>query len=912
MASNTKARSSFKLGPIPALLAVALVTPGYALAQQATDQPAAVEKITVTGSNLKRTDTETASPVQVLTREDIQRSGYTSTSDLLHSLTANGEGNLNQAFSGAFAAGASGIALRGLTVDATLVLIDGHRMAAYPISDDGQRSFVDVSNIPLAVVERIEILKDGASAIYGSDAIAGVVNIILRKEYTGAEVSGEFGISGHGDAIGEHVSGTYGISNAAGDQNTYINIEYRHQESLYQTDRPGLLTNFDFYHQYGASAPVAPGIIQPGSPFNITNTQNGQVIPLAAAIAGTGTPTNVTPCTSAPYPAIGGGPPLGGCTFNAAQYYQIQPDTHNINLLARHSMDLGNGWSASLTGSLFNSWSEQINAPQNTQTLWPITSSGGVINTSDPTAQPIVLPVGNVNNPLGVPAWLGYNFSNLVPHTVTNTSMFRLVGDISGTVSGWDVNASIGYIRGVSDQDYTGYVRYSGLQEVIARNLFFVVKESPGVEAILAPPSADVATSNLEYVEASASHEIVPLAGGPLELGIGTSVRHEGQYDPGQPGTIVGDVMGYGTTFIEGSDLVDSIYVELDAPVLKSVDLDFAVRYDHYPFTGDSTTPKFGATWAPFDSLKLRTTYAGGFRAPGPGERGNSGVSFFTTGPNDPLRCPTTHLPGDCGNGLIAGLVAGNPDLKPESSESWTVGFIWQPLQSSSLSVDWFKIRRSDEIIGGAGNPTYVRGPVQAAFPGLPGPIVSLIAPYANLNLDNITGFDLDWKNKFKIWDYGNLIVDGTWTHIIRQLVCVDQNCADVAGTHGPTGISGNTGTPKDRGVLTIAFLHGPWEIGTVFNYVSGVNNSDPTVGAPFCGTLNSWYQCNIAGFTDVDLEARYDLTKQLTLTAHIFNLTDKQPPFDPQTYGGHNYNPAFAQAGAIGRFFQVGASYKF
>src|SRR5882757_2466523 len=220
------ARVGFALG-----FASAVLLGWFGTAQAQEQQVAqAVERVVITGSAIPRTEAETPAPVQVITREEIQRVGATSVNDVLKALTANGSGNLQQAFSGAFAGGAAGVALRGMTVDATLVLIDGKRMAPYPISDDGQRSFVDVSNLPLAIIERIEILKDSGSALYGSDAIAGVVNIITRKTYTGTQVEADFGDSTHNDGITYHVAATHGWGDLSADgHNTDINLEYRHQ-----------------------------------------------------------------------------------------------------------------------------------------------------------------------------------------------------------------------------------------------------------------------------------------------------------------------------------------------------------------------------------------------------------------------------------------------------------------------------------------------------------------------------------------------------------------------------------------------------------------------------------------------------------------------------------------------------------
>src|SRR3979490_1777731 len=159
----------------------------------------AVPEVVLTGSRILRTDTETPSPLQTITAEDLKQSGYTSTQEVLTQLTANGQGTLSQSFSGAFASGATGIALRGLNVGYTLVLIDGHRMAPYPIGDDGQRSFVDVPNTAFGAIERIEVLKDGASAVYGSDARAATATSIPKRPYQSSGGTADGGLSSHGD-----------------------------------------------------------------------------------------------------------------------------------------------------------------------------------------------------------------------------------------------------------------------------------------------------------------------------------------------------------------------------------------------------------------------------------------------------------------------------------------------------------------------------------------------------------------------------------------------------------------------------------------------------------------------------------------------------------------------------------------
>src|SRR3984885_3899430 len=240
-----------------ALLAVQSSTAQVASQSAATEQ----STIVVTGSLIQRTDTETPSPVQVISDQDLKDSGYTNVSDVLRNLAANGQGTLNQGFTEAFAAGASGIALRGLTVGGTLTLIDSERMVAYPLSDDGERSFVDVTAIPFNAIDSIEVLKDGASALYGADAIAGVVNIKLKPTYVGAEITAEAGASQHDDGRTFHGAAILGTGDLASDGfNIYAAVDWHRQEVIEGSSRDGPWANTNWSYLPGGANNT------PGSP----------------------------------------------------------------------------------------------------------------------------------------------------------------------------------------------------------------------------------------------------------------------------------------------------------------------------------------------------------------------------------------------------------------------------------------------------------------------------------------------------------------------------------------------------------------------------------------------------------------------------------------------------------------------
>ncbi|HEY2276018.1 MAG TPA: TonB-dependent receptor plug domain-containing protein, partial [Steroidobacteraceae bacterium] len=329
------------IGGVAALTAGGLPAQAQQQPAQASGEPA-LQEVVVTGSLIRRTDFETPSPVQVVTSEDLKQSGYNSVSDVLRSLAANGQGTLSQSFNFAFAGGASGVALRGLTVGGTLTLIDGQRMVPYALSDDSQRNFVDVSNLPFNVIDSIEVLKDGASSEYGSDAIAGVVNVKLKKTFTGVTVTGEGGTSSKGDGSTEHVAGLAGIGDLGSDgYNAFLALEFRHQDQILVGSRHGFWTNLDWTPYGGAD--TRPGANnQAFAPF--PRLLGGYVLNPATNTLGADT-NFLSPTGCASYVAY----QANQCVYNSPE--QIQPTTQNINALGRFTKNLVGDWQAIFTGS---------------------------------------------------------------------------------------------------------------------------------------------------------------------------------------------------------------------------------------------------------------------------------------------------------------------------------------------------------------------------------------------------------------------------------------------------------------------------------------------------------------------------------------------------------------------------------
>ena len=912
-------------------------------ARDGSSSSATLETIVVTGSYIRRTDTESPSPVDVINAQDIVKSGKTTIADVIKALSSDNSGTLTSNFSGAMAGGASGVSLRGLTVDATLVLVDGHRMATYPLADDGQRPFVDIGSLPLGIVDRVEVLKDGASAIYGSDAIAGVVNIITKKQFVGLDVDESLGSSYKADGLSQRISATYGFGNLGGDgHNVYFNVEYRHQAEIKQESRGSYLNQNDL-RPYGGND-LRGGIIQQAPPNNGTYTAVGQVAPLGVA------PGQTALSQLDQFYLLPGCKPenlnySGGCTWDTNLYKKIQPRSEGLNFTAKWAQRLGENWQSDLAASFFRSESEQWRQPngylEGTATVpfvWA-GANGTLVDQTDPATTHIVLPANHPDNPFNpaspyfaaAQAYYGAAFVNYIgkpalfygaltdiPPQITKyrTDVIRIVEDLTAQLGGWDTTLSGGFIRAATRSTYTGFVRASALNAALASNQYRVGQNAylnaPSLYQTLAPATRDTATSTLTFFSANGARPIAPLPGGDLALALGVDARFTRLDNPGEPYATQGDILMDGSFYAKGRQDVYAAFAELSAPVTHQLEVDAAARVDHYNTAGTAFTPKFGVKWKVIPQLALRGTFARGFRAPGIAESGNSSAASSTTAPTDDSRCPFTGKPSDCGLSYVAVLSTGNPTLKPEHSRSYTLGMIAEPYRGMNFTADYFNIRRTNEIVGSPLDPTQaVRGAQQ---PGTtyPGPIIYYASPYINASRSDTTGLDGELKTVFPLGAIGAVTAKADITYLIASNQLIAGAEYHYAGTIGPSALSGATGTPRTRGTFTLDWTLNDLSIGAALNFRSHMHAIDPSNG-PACVQLRDPNpHCYVASFTYLDLYGQYKFSPQLELTGTVTNVTNRLPPLNTATYGGTNYNPSLDQAGAVGTFFQLAVSFHY
>jgi len=931
-----------------------------------------LQEVVVTGSLIKRTDVETPAPVQILSSEDIKNMGYTNVSQALANISANGQGTLSQGFSFAFASGGSGVALRGLTVGDTLTLIDGQRMVAYPISDDNQRSFVDVSAIPINVVDRIEVLKDGASATYGADAIAGVVNVILKKSYVGSDFIAEVGTSQRHDGTTEHLAGIYGLGDLDSDgYNAYIAVDYHHQDQILASNRHGGFTDLNF--DQGGLAPYGglndiPGAY--GNPF--------------VAYPGSITGYLLNPSTQNPNGTYANGLPgtafLPGCSAAAQQLqqctyfekgWQLLPSTGQTNILSKLTKSIGPNFTTSLTLSLFNSKAEQVGNYNTTSQASGGVNALGVLPGHLPFVNlyaPYTLPANYPGNPYGVAAPLVYNFPEIGnTTTLTDTNTYRAIWDVKGSVAGFDVSGSLGVMYSRMELKELGVLEAGLVQPALDNGYVIGPSASPSAAYALTPELLAHPTSSLDTADVHASKTLFTFpweSGGPFAVAAGAQFFHKVENDLPPQQVSLGIVEGGNPAYALGSQNDAAAFAEFNAIPTKMVEIDGAVRYDDYNNgVGDAITPEAKFKFKPVDMFAIRGTWGRGFRAPSIAESQQSG-SFFGAGTTyDPILCPNPGNPNAKGNFpsqcqfFLTGYQQPGTNLKPVKSLSQTLGFIFEPAPVFSISADYYHIKLTNDIIslleaGGISDYTQlVRGSTASlpycntpggcnpnAAPGTPGALVNEVTPvgvtafgafpYVNAGETLEEGFDIDWQSHIDLNGYGKLTAELNYTHIIEYDVTYGGNTYILAGTHGPAGISGDTGNPKDRAVFTVTYNYGPLTVSATENFTSHFTLTDPSAGVETCadglgydghfniGNSVPGYACTVRTWYETNMYAHWAVNDQLAFHGAVTNLFDKQPPLDYSTYGGFGtvgpYDPSLHEDGAIGRFFMVGAEYKF
>jgi iron complex outermembrane receptor protein len=921
--------------------ALTLAFAGLAMAQTAVAQTTVsaepVQRVEITGSSIKRASAETSSPVQVITREELAKSGKGTVAEYLQTLTADGAGSLPTSFGNGFAAGSTAISLRGLGATSTLVLLNGRRMAPFARADDGQKTFTDVSTIPMEAVERIEVLKDGASSTYGADAIAGVINIILRKDFTGLTAKMTLGESKYEDGEQGKASLTYGKGTLEADgYNFLVNAELYRNNELFNKDRAdrAWIGHSDLRQWgYAQNTQFASGAIiakdnaanSPAGSIRNPTTLNYTSLPGCSALS-----------TSSPQD------PGGGCLWHQDQFRSMQPQIDGFNLYTRGNWKINSDMQAYAEASYSQRDTSFTLTPPGITGAFAFPGNAnfpsGVANWTSGAGTTMVLGATHPQNPYGVPARLKYTMFDAGPSIRSVDNSFnRVVVGVKGAAAGWDFDTAYLHSGSKLNLAYSNMINMPVLLAALSdpKSAYFPFyvgaqanKNTAAQYAAILRTATSKSTTTLDMVDFKASREFFALPGGNLGVAVGAEYRKEKLDNPSLSGT--DGTINSSYVAAKGDENIGAVFVEVAAPVLQSVEINAALRYDHYS-NFKSTTPKLGVKWTPAKTFALRGTYSEGFRAPGPAESSVSSQSAGSASVRDPIRCPGGVVaPGaaasDC-TASFAGVKIGNPNLQPETSRGYTLGAIWDPFNGTSVSIDAWQIKRSNEInVTNLSDSLLLPGVLRAdnnltAANGtiIPnsGTILLVQSPYKNSTFTKIKGLDVDLKQKVNLGDYGRLVGDLTWTHV-ASWIRADSETSQVqyAGTHGNCDTSNCIGTPKDKISANVSWDYKEFNVTATANYRADlrmINTAADTTCAvtKADGSNSPNASCVLPSFTTVDLSARWNYTKNLQFFGSVSNLFDKIAPLDALTYGSMSYNP-LDYSGAIGRYFKAGVRYTF
>ncbi|HGM5881060.1 TPA: TonB-dependent receptor [Stenotrophomonas maltophilia] len=882
-----------------------------------------LDRITVTGSNIPRTNTETPSPVQVVTRQEIDRTGKTSLAEYLQTITADGAGSIPKTFGNGFAGGGAGISLRGLGAGSTLVLLNGRRMATYGLADDGQKVFTDLSTIPLDAVERVEVLKDGASAIYGSDAIAGVVNIILRSDFQGVILRGSYGLSGDSDGDAKKATLTAGTGDLATDGwNAFFSLDVGKTDAIKLSDRKNRKWigtgdtrpwGYDKTAQFLGGAYTRGGTSGGAGPNGSYLDPTGHLVPLPGC-------TGLT--------TIGGQTPASiaadGCLWDPAQQYRdLIPEEKYVNVFGRASFAFGEG--GEIYTEIGYSKKETIfsNTPSGVSGGWGY--PGGPVNANSGPGATVLGPNHPDNPTPGTPVRVRYSAWDVGPRVTDNTNEFnRFLVGIKGNWGDWSYDTA--YLHSGTDltNERTGFLRYSAVQCALgnancAGGVWRIGddagKNSQALYDYISPKISARAKSSLDMFDFTVSRSLMDLKGGPLGLAIGTEWRKTSNSLTPQTYTDQGDIIGLGYSAYDGTQNVYAGYVELSAPVLEQLELSGALRYDKYESGEGKATPKLGVKWTPADWIALRASYAEGFRAPNPAENGDGGLAAFSSAV-DPVRCQISGgAASECGANSVAIITKPNKLLKPEESKSYSIGLVLQPTSTTSMTIDAWQIKRTNEIVQGNTDDAILAGNVLRDNNDLngvanSGTILAVNTGYVNASSSRVRGIDTDIRQTFEIGP-GQLELDLQWSHILKFERTEGGKTVDYVGTHGNCDVTNCIGTPKDKVNFGTTWKQGPWSVSGIVNYISKMDNTGSRGGSYLAFYADETPVTKISSFTTMDLSGRWSINDSFELNASVANVFDRIAPLDPTTYGAVNYNPMHF-SGALGRYYTVGFKYTF
>lgn len=817
-------KSKVATGVLVALAGAVAITSQPVMAQGQT--------VEITGSRIKRADAEGALPVTTFSREEIQATGAATVTEFLRTVTFASDGSYKSSSGGSWQ-GASAVDLRGLGAQRTLVLVDGRRLPKAPQSG----SFADMNSVPLAAVERVEILTDGASAIYGSDAIGGVINIILRKDFQGLALATEMAdpyIKG-GDRKAS--SAVFGVASDKG----------RIVGGVSQTKR-GIVYIRDFPAEFGG--------------YENYPSLNGNNVwtPLATATPGVYAPNKylgqIGKCDA---PGFYKG--FGYCLYDANSLMSDDTSVNVDSVFVRGDIQLTPGWTGYFSGSSTSSSSFGRFAPV------PTSFADGNVG--------ILLRKDSPNNTWGQDVYIRHRFAAVGTRDTTNdTNLQDALFGVQGKVASFDVDIGGRQTTQKFNSIGRNYVLADVAKRVVNDGTYNLADPfatpSSVIDSLRANATRDGQSQVIELY-ANAQTDLFKAPGGNARLFVGAESREEKFSDNYDAISSAKGIVGSAGNSAGGSRKVQTAAAELLVPLAKRFEASFAGRYEQYSDYGNDFAPKLSLRFQPASNVTLRASAGQGFAAPTldiitmkPSFSAQSVVDVrncLAEGSTAPNLCSRTPL-------QINSTVIANPNLKSEQSDQFSFGAVWDVTPSLSVKADYWDTK-IDNLIASISAQSIVNRDNGASARPIPtglsitrdpatGRIIQIISGYANEGNLQMSGVDASVVYSHKFAGFGNFRHELIWSHRMT---------AKINGS----SYNGEWGSPEDRVTLSNRWSQGDFD-GALNVNVIGKHG-------------------DVSEFTTADLQVGYrpSAMKRLRLVAGAINLTNQFPARD--YYDGKDYN---------------------
>jgi iron complex outermembrane recepter protein len=919
-------------------IAVALALHSMSAYAQAQDQK--LQRVEVTGSRIRQVDLETAQPIQVMTAEQIQKSGLVTVGDIINSLSSTGTPAFSKGsvLTSNREQGGQYVNLRNLGSQRLLVLVNGKRWTSTVAG------YTDMSTVPSSMIERVEVLKDGASSIYGSDAIAGVVNIILKKSMEGGQASAYYGQNELGDGKTTDYSLTYGTSNEK--VSLMFGLAHSQQGEVWAKDRPETAFSFGPAH-YTANLGTGPwGRITPVSATGGSGSGFNKYLNHTGSYNGDGTGANSRdPANYHDY--------KGAETdvYNSTDQMMFQSPNRLTSIFTKGSVELPHNMRFTTTAMYAERFSTRVVAG------YPLTSTSQ-------SKFPVYIDKDDYYNPYGNQVagagkgqdlWFARRAID-VPRGTDNTNQTLhidavLEGELNLLGKPWNWNVGYNHSAITGNVLSTGNLNLVNLKKALGpsfKNPSGVVQCGTSDKPIaltecvpwdvLGGPSATTpealkyvmsvgqATygSKVDSATADITGELFTLPAGALGMAAGLEHRTVSGYDrPGQfeQSGMSTDLAGNATT---GKYSVREAYLEFNIPLLRGVpladmlSLDIASRYSDYSSFGTTTNSKGSVQWRPVKDLLARATYAQGFRAPTLSDTFGGGSQTFDTyldpcdsafgaavkNPAVMERCAAAGVPkgfrqvNQAGNKISSSGGGqtpvpfmngfGNSSITPETATTRTAGLVYSPswLAGFSAALDWYDIRIKNRISGVSANQTvnfcYVNNdPAYCAKikRDATGQIVELLRGNVNLGETQTKGLDLSVNYRFPRTSFGQFSArsESTWVKSFRTKSSASADWTEFVGEWSYARLKSNLG---------IDWNLGNWSATFASRYYSGVrdrcwNVKDQIECSDPNGSISAGPGLNrLPGQFYSDLSIGYKLPWNAKILAGANNLFDRKPQF--------------------------------